>query len=206
MYDALIFDLDGTLWNSTVPVTEAWNRAALSLGKGPVTQETVQSIMGLPPEECFRKAFPHLSDKERQELAQACTQVEMELLRDHGAMLFPGVKEGLKTLSEKFPLFVVSNCETDYLDIFLKKSGVGKYFKDADCYGNTGLNKGDNLKGLVKRNGLQKPCYIGDTAGDQIAARQAGMDYYHVTYGFGQPDRECLTFSRFPEVVAFFMA
>jgi len=203
-YDALIFDLDGTLWNSTVPVTQAWNEAARALGTGPVSSETIQSIMGLPHDECFRRAFPHLSESERKRLAAACTQVEMELLRDHGAMLFPGVRDGLQQLARKFSLFVVSNCETDYLRIFLKNSGVGNLFRDSECYGNNGLTKGQNLRKLAARNRLRQPCYIGDTAGDQQAATAAGMDYYHVNYGFGDPDRECLAFDDFQAVVAFF--
>lgn len=204
-YDGLVFDLDGTLWNSTVPVTRAWNEAARSLGQGPVSQATIESIMGLPHDECFRRAFPHLNDKERAEMAKACTNVELELLRDHGAIVYPGVKEGLAKLAAKYPLFVVSNCDTGYLNVFIKKSGLGEWFRDSECYGNTGQNKGVNIRSVVARNKLQRACYIGDTPGDQMAALQAGMDYYHVTYGFGDPDRECPTFDRFGELVDFFL-
>ena len=39
---------------------------------------------------------------------------------------------------------------------------------------------------MARRNGLQAPIYVGDTAGDQQAARQAGVPFVFAQYGFGQ--------------------
>ncbi len=203
-YDGLIFDLDGTLWNSTAPVSRAWNEVAAASGGKPISQEAIQGIMGLPHGEVFQRIFPDVSQDERTRLEEACTRREMEMLRQDGGELYPGVADGLATLARKFPLFVVSNCDSDYLDIFFQRTGLRGLFRDAECYGNTGLSKALNLQQVRERNHLRNPCYTGDTAGDQVAAHKAGIDYYHVTYGFGQPERECLTFGSFAEVCAFF--
>ena len=205
-YDALIFDLDGTLWNSTVPVTRAWNETAHQLGQGSVTPEAIQGIMGLPHDECFKKIFPQATDAERKQIEQACTQREMVVLQEEGGVLYPGVLAGLDRLKAKYPLFVVSNCDTDYLKIFLAQNGMQERIRDAECYGNTGESKADNLRRVVERNRLKSAAYVGDTAGDHIAATRAGLDYYHVTYGFGDPaSDDCLTFDSFDEVCDFFL-
>ena len=47
------------------------------------------------------------------------------------------------------------------------------------------MGKADNIKELVKRNGLKNPVYIGDTEGDRIACEEAGVPFVHAAYGFG---------------------
>lgn len=206
-FDGILFDLDGTLWDSTKPITTAWN---LALGKmekplGPVSEQDVQGIMGLPNDKIFEKIFPQERAQVREEISNRCRDEELSILREMGAPLFPGVEQGLKRLAEKFPLFVVSNCESDYLKAFFVCTGFHELFRDSECHGNTLKSKAENLKLVVERNGLKCPVYIGDTAGDHAAADAAGMTYFHVNYGFGNPRGECLTFDKFPDLVAFLM-
>jgi phosphoglycolate phosphatase len=40
----------------------------------------------------------------------------------------------------------------------------------------------------MARNGLKKAVYVGDTAGDEKAARDAGCSFIHAAYGFGQAE------------------
>jgi phosphoglycolate phosphatase len=115
------------------------------------------------------------------------------------------VAEGLPKLAAQFPLFIVSNCQTDYLETFFAWTGYRRLFRDSECHGNTGKSKGENIRLIAERNKLHAPAYIGDTAGDHEAAMRAGADYYHVAYGFGDPARECLVFAKFEEVVNFFL-
>ena len=69
----------------------------------------------------------------------------------------------------------------------------------------TNLPKWDNLKLLVGRHSLGSPVYVGDTAGDEVAARRAGIPYLHMEYGFGYPDRESLSFDSFPALTGFLL-
>jgi len=41
---------------------------------------------------------------------------------------------------------------------------------------------------VVKRNNLLRPIYIGDTAGDAKASKEAGVPFIYARYGFGQVD------------------
>ena len=51
MFDSIIFDLDGTLWDSTVPICESWNvvlKRHAEIKRPPVTINELGECMGLP--------------------------------------------------------------------------------------------------------------------------------------------------------------
>ncbi|WP_347860928.1 HAD family hydrolase [Salimicrobium sp. PL1-032A] len=188
--DGIIFDLDGTLWDPVDTVKDAWNEAILS--KRPeekkLNREDLEGIMGLHIEEVGEKLFPHLGKEEREEIIRACFDAETEVIRKQGARLYPGLEETLQQLSKEYALFIVSNCQDGYIEAFYEAHGLEKYFDDYENPGRTGLPKGENIKLVIKRNGLKQPVYIGDTSGDEKAARHAGIPFYYASYGFGQAE------------------
>ena len=95
-------------------------------------------------------------------------------------------------------MFIVSNCQSGYIELFLKKTGLAPYVTDTECFGDTGMKKAENIRLVVARNGLQQPVYVGDTKGDEEAAHAAGVPFVHAAYGFGravQPEAVIGTFS-----------
>lgn len=206
-FDSIIFDLDGTLWDSTQPVTQAWNAVLERVGRSKkFTEAQIAGIMGMPHEKILETLFGDIAPADREGLAESCYAEEIETLKRRGAALYPGVREGLEALAEVYPLFLVSNCQTPYLRAFFTCTGFGRLFKDSECHGGTKLNKGENIKLIRRRNGLQLSAYVGDTTGDQTAAEAGGATYFHVSYGFGSPYRECLVFDSFAEVKEFFLS
>lgn len=67
----------------------------------------------------------------------------------------------------------------------MEKAGIEKYIRDHECFGNTGMNKGENIKLLLERNNLDDAVYVGDTQGDYEAAVFAGIPFIFAGYGFG---------------------
>lgn len=191
--DGLIFDLDGTLWDSTETVAGAWTRALGNLdGAGrEVTAEEIAGMMGKPHREIYRAMFPGMDEAEQERRILACYAEEERQLHRLGGNLYPGVAEGLTTLSRVFPLFIVSNCQQGYIESFLEWSALGGLFRDFECHGNTGLDKGANLEAVRKRNRLKRPLYVGDTQSDQEAAIKGGMPFIHAGYGFGKALSGC---------------
>jgi phosphoglycolate phosphatase len=77
-------------------------------------------------------------------------------------------------------------------------------FDDIECWGNNKLPKGENNKLIMARNNVTKAVYVGDTAGDEQSARDAGIPFIFATYGFGKavnPDYELDEFSKLPELM-----
>lgn len=187
-YDSVLFDLDGTLWDATQAVAYSWAQALKNEPdiQAPPTIAELEQVMGMTAEDLTAALFPHLSLERRLELFEKCCQVECQYLAVHGGRLYPGIPELLATLSEKVPLFIVSNCNTDYIPSFLTGHRLHAFFKDWECIGRTGLPKWENIRLVVERNRLQRPLYVGDTAMDQEAAQKAGVPFLHAAYGFGQ--------------------
>jgi phosphoglycolate phosphatase len=189
--DSLIFDLDGTLWDSSEVVFRGWKRAISEAEgiKGPLSRETLESFMGLQLNQIGERFLGYLDEGKRNEILNKCCEVSNELLRKEGGSLYTDVETVLKNLSKRFPLFIVSNCDLGYIEAFFSFHRLRKYFKDFECPGNTGLSKAENIKLVIERNNLKKPIYIGDTQGDSDAAHKAGVPFIYASYGFGKTRR-----------------
>ena len=203
-FDSLIFDLDGTLWDSTGNVALAWQDAIEQVDYVDeiMTQEKVRSITGLAYNVIFDRLFPYLDTDKRTELMKICAKSELEILHNKGGELYPALDETLSYLSGKYKLFIVSNCQTGYIEVFLKLSQMGHYFMGHQCYGTKGNPKSENIKDIVNDYHLTAPVYIGDTIGDYDAATKAGVPFIFADYGFGVVEQgQIATISTFGELV-----
>ena len=202
-YDSIIFDLDGTLWNSSKPICEAWNIILdrhKEIVREPITIEELGQCMGLPMYDIAAKLFPDEKEEVRNALMDELCEFENGYLEKMGGVLFPGLEATLKELKTKYPLYIVSNCQDGYIEAFLKKSGLGGYFKDFTCPAYTGRLKGENIRIIMERNGLDEAVYVGDTQGDANACKEAEVPMIFASYGFGEVEGEYPSIRAFTEL------
>ena len=183
----VIFDMDGTLWDSSQEVADSWTQV---LQRRPetarvLTKEEIQAVMGMTMTRIAQTLFSDLPEETQMMLLAECTDYENEDLSLHGARLYPGLKETLLTLSDQYPLFIVSNCQSGYIEAFLSYYRFGTYFRDFLCFGDNGLPKADNIRELARRSDLDVYYYVGDIQGDYDATMKAGGRFIHAAYGFG---------------------
>ena len=188
----LLFDLDGTLWDSAGPVADSWNQVlqredpTLPL----LTVEDIHGVMGMTMKEIGQALYPDRLIPRREAVFDECCDYEVEYLYTHCGTLYPDFRAVMETLkAEGYTLGVVSNCQQGYIDAFLASSGAADLFADYEEWGRTGLPKGENIRLVMARNGFDRAIYIGDTRKDQEAARAAGIPFIHAAYGFGTADR-----------------
>lgn len=187
MKKGIIFDVDGTLWDSSVQVAQSWQVAAEKLLNGPtITPDMISRNMGKNMKDFGDALFPDLPPAKRLEVMEACMEYENQYLEDHPGILYPQVAEVLQQLSWKYKLFIVSNCQKGYIEVLMRSCNLEEYITDIECYGNTGLSKADNISMVIQRNHLDQSFYVGDTAMDAEAAAGAGIPFVHAAYGFGQ--------------------
>ena len=91
----------------------------------------------------------------------------------------------IKKLSEKYRLFIVSNCQDGYIELTMNKNNIQNFITDWECYGHSGLEKWENIRLITERNSLKHPVYVGDTEGDLEACEKAGVPFIWASYGFG---------------------
>ncbi len=206
--DSIVFDLDGTLWDSCPACAVAWNHVLARNGITfrEITTPDVQAVAGRPHEDAIREAFDGLPEHHIQTLITETSEADLRFIRDLGGVLYDGVEAGLERLADRFPLFIVSNCQAGYIEMFLDETGLGRTIRDFECWGNTKRPKGDNLRGLVARNGLVRPVMIGDAEGDRQAAQSCGIPFIHVTYGYFDLAGDHRRFDSFPALTEHFLS
>lgn len=187
-YEALIFDLDGTLWDATDNIIAAWNKAIgefEELKGRRISRKELQSVFGMPMDKITDILFPELSDELQDKVMERCCQTENDYLNEHGGNLFEGLEDTLKKLCSTHKLFIVSNGQAGYIESFLNAHGLWDYFTDIRNWGDNPVSKGENIKLVMEKNNIKSAAYVGDTQGDADSAAYAGIDFIFARYGFG---------------------
>lgn len=201
--DAILFDLDGTLWDSVDEIIYAWN-AVIARHPGlrkPISRAEQEGVMGLQMDEIARRLFADQTSEKQKELMSECCEEEQRYLAIHGGTLYDGLEETLTELNKKYKLCIVSNCQCGYIETFLNVHNLSKYFDDFICFGQTGKSKGESNQIIIARNGFQHPVYVGDTAGDHQAAKDAGIPFIFAEYGFGNTENADAVIHSLPELL-----
>lgn len=200
-FDGIIFDLDGTLWDSTIEAAKVWTKVSKKHGVNKIiTSDELKKLYGLPLEDIARNLFSDIDEETALSIMEESVAAQCPVLAKNGGIIFEDVEKILRKLVEKFPLFIVSNCRSGYIEAFLEYSKFNNYFTDFECPGRTGKLKADNIRIIMERNNLNNPIYVGDTKGDKKAANEAGILFIYAAYGFGSLSNNDIEVQSFNEL------
>ncbi len=203
-FDSIILDIDGTIWDTTDIVAQAWNDAVrpYNAEMAYITASHLKKEFGKTMDVIAMDLWPSLPEETRTQLLKECCRLEhIAVEKNNNDITFPGVVDTVKKLGSNIDFYVVSNCQKGYIPQTLKKTGLSPFIKDSECYGNTGLGKADNIKLVIQRNNLKKPLYIGDTQGDCDACKQSGVPFVWASYGFGSADSYFAKLDKFEDII-----
>ena len=204
---SLIFDIDGTLWDSRAIVAKGYNDYLCQVGRPDlqVDAEYLKTLFGKTMTEIADIMLASIPTPERYDVMRCCMDREDEFLhQDPCDIAFPGVKETLAALQKDYRLFIVSNAQCGYPELMMEKLGIRNHFEGWMCFGDTGLPKGDTIRILMERHGIEDAVYIGDTQGDLEASRRAGIPFLFCSFGFGSPeafDASIDSFDQLPKIL-----
>ena len=190
-YESLIFDIDGTLWDSRALVAEGYNiqleREGLSHLK--VTADDLTPLFGKVMTDLADAVLGSLPPEIRYDTMERCMKTENDHLAEVECDIgYPNVRETIEKLAEKHRIFIVSNSQCGYPELCMEKLGLTPYIAGHLCFGDTGTSKGKTIRTLMARHGIESCVYIGDTQGDLEACREAGVPFIFCAYGLGQAE------------------
>ena len=188
-FESLIFDIDGTLWDSRSLVAEGYNLQLKDEGLEHlfVNAEMLRPLFGKVMTEIADVLLAPIPVPERYDVLERCMERENRYLAENECKIgYPKVKETLEALAENHRLFIVSNSQCGYPELCMDKLGISHLFEGHMCFGDTGTCKGETIRTLMNKHNIGSACYIGDTLGDMEAADLAGLPFIHCTFGFGE--------------------
>lgn len=205
IFDSIVFDLDGILWDTCAACSVAWNNVVKrnNIKFREITPSDVRKVTGKSHEACIRETFIGLSEGSLQTLVTETMTEDNAMVEQLGGEIYEGVGHGLEKLVKRYRLCIVSNCQSGYIETFFKFSGFRGLFVDFECWGNTNKSKADNLQSVITRNSLKNPVMVGDMESDLIAAQKCEIPFFHMKYGFGEVSSHKQAFDSFESLSQF---
>lgn len=188
---AILLDIDGTLWDTTGVVAGGWNKAIQleGLDLPVVTADRLKKEFGKTMDAIADSMWPGLDAEKKADLLKKCCYHEHIAVEENTENItYPGVVETIREMKDTVDFFIVSNCQDGYIELTMKKNGITDCIRDFECFGHTGLGKPENIRLLMKRNGIDEAFYVGDTQGDYEACKKADVKFIWASYGFGKPE------------------
>ena len=186
----ILFDLDGTLIDSTEAILESFVKAYEAFGKAVPAPEDIKTLIGLPLEMMFVKLG--VDESESLEYAKAY-KAHYKTIHTEKTVLLPDVREALELAENHGRLGVVTTKTSEYSRILLEHFGIMKHFDILIGREDVTNPKPDPEPVERAMNALGyhygKVTYmIGDTMADIVAAEKADIASIGVLCGYGNKD------------------
>lgn len=185
----LIFDLDGTLIDSSNSILESFRGAFEKQGKTPVSPLTAD-VIGPPLTETLRILSGSSDPEELDGLAEAFkAHYDAEGYKHTG--IFPGILEMFAELSKRqLPLYIATNKRTIPTLLILDRLGLTPYFSGIHSLDSISLpmaGKLDVLKQILDKYAIipEHALYVGDRNEDRVAALRSNLNFVFVKWGYG---------------------
>jgi phosphoglycolate phosphatase len=202
-FDGIILDIDGTIWNTTAIVADAWNKVIKNYEYilETITPNILKMEFGKTMDTIADDLFPSIKGQKRKILLEKCCAEEQLAIKLNTKKIeYDGVVESIKRISSAHKVYIVSNCQKGYIELVMSKTGITQYISDYECFGNTGRNKAANIVTIIQRNNILDPVYVGDTQGDCDACKEASIPFIWASYGFGKADSYYAVIKSFSEI------
>ncbi|ELY3460345.1 HAD family hydrolase [Campylobacter jejuni] len=187
MNKTILFDLDGTLIDSTDAILNSFQGAFKALGLTSKNNEEIKNLIGYPLEQMFRMLYPDKVNLSK-EFVLAYREIYAQIYLEQTTLL-PKAKEALELGSEIADLGIVTTKGGKFTPILLDYLGVKKFFKTLITLEDVTNPKPSSepiILALKRLNKTQENAYmIGDTILDIQAAISVNITPLALACGYG---------------------
>ena len=186
--DMIIFDMDGTIWNTVSATYTAACKVMDTHGYERISKKVIEDNMGESYENVKIGYMPSFDNNTRETIMQEIVIEIRNELKKGNVLIYDGVSKVVKELSKDYKLGIITNNDTTYVEYFFDKSNLKSYFND--YLGCAGLfnTKSEAMKYMKEKNDAKNIIYVGDTDIDKKEALDADATFVHARYGFRYVD------------------
>ena len=189
MFDYLFFDLDGTLTDPALGITNSFIYALKYFGIEIPSYEKLCSFIGPPLPETFKTQFGFSEEK-----ASEGVMKYREYFAEKGLLensVYPGIPELLSKLKENEKKLVVATSKPEEFSVrIIEHFGLSQFFENVcgSLMDESRSKKDQVIEYAIERNKIKdrsKILMIGDRKHDMIGAKKCGLSACGVLYGYG---------------------
>lgn len=188
-YDLMLFDFDGTLMDTSPGIFHCARRTMEELGIPVSADVNMNLFVGPPLGDCFRITF----GLEEKYIAKACEIYRRRYAREGRFMadFYPGVPQTLRLLRGMGMRMAVTTMKAAPLaGSMVEHFGIGECFFRVFGADMAGVKtKADLVRDAVSQSGAcvspDRVLLVGDTMLDAAGAKETGVDFLGVAFGFG---------------------
>lgn len=211
--EAMLFDLDGTLFRTETLLLPAYHAAfdrlrEERLYEGPTPpEERILGSLGMLLEHIWERVMPGSRPETRARIDELLLEEQLSRLQQGQGSLYEGVAETLRELHGRgVRLFVASNGLEDYVKGVVRATGIAPYFEDLYSAGeHRTRSKVDLVRLLLGRFGVRSAWMVGDRSSDVEAGRRNGLPVIGCDYaGFrssGELEGDDVRIRAFPQLL-----
>ena len=192
MKKLIVFDMDGTLADTSPGIINSHRYAHDQMGRPQPDSEVLESVIGGPLLNTYISRFGFPEDQARLAVAHyRAYYAEKGLLE---ASLYPGMKEAIFQLKESGYYLAVATLKAEcFVKRMLEAMQIATCFDAIFGMDNADTRtKSEIIQMCMKQVGVEakETIMVGDSVHDLLGADQAGVDFVGVTYGFGFQNSE----------------
>jgi len=198
MYEAkhILFDLDGTITNPELGITNAYRAAITGLGLEMPSKAFLRSLIGPPLEDAFTKNLQLAETDVKAAVTYFRTYFETTGIKEN--VEYAGVELMLQTLKERGKkLFIATSKPEVFAKRVIENFALTTYF--SGIYGSnldgTRSDKAEVIKYAIESADIiaENAIMVGDREHDIIGAQKNSIPAIGVTYGFGTKEQLILS-------------
>lgn len=177
----VIFDLDGTLFQTALCVINAVNQLTDELKLERIPADTIKDCIGKTTSDFLKVLLPdNINPDDCRERFRTLERCEVS----RNGILFTGVKEMLTEIkSNGHTVNICSNGSVEYISLVLSSTGISGYIDDI-VSAKTYSSKSGAVKQIVRD--IPRAVIVGDTMSDIQAAIDNKIPSIGAAYGYGR--------------------
>ncbi|MGE7873436.1 HAD family hydrolase [Bacillus paramycoides] len=195
MLQALIFDMDGTLFQTDkileLSLDDTFDHLrSLQLWDAETPIDKYREIMGVPLPKVWEALLPNHSNEVRKQTDAYFLERLIENIKSGKGALYPYVKEVFSFIKENnCSIYIASNGLTEYLQAIVSYYDLDQWVTETFSIEQIqSLNKGDLVKNILKKYDIKEAAVIGDRLSDINAAKDNGLIAIGCNFDFAQED------------------